>query len=290
MFEKILLATDLSAASDRVICAAAGLKKLGAREALLVHCLNIRDVGALANRLIELAKPALERQRQALESRGLKVEARLALGLPQIEITREAEEHHSELIVVGSHGETTAAEVSLGSVANLIIQHAALPVLLLRLPLQGEAGRRVCEEWECDCLRKILFPTDFSDNAEHAFQLLARLVERGAREVDLLHVQDQTRIDRHLRERLAEFNAIDRERLERMKKTLIEKGAERVDLQIPYGAPKKEIIARVTSGGYSLVVLGSQGRGYFGEIFLGSVSHYVARRSPTPVLLVPPPR
>jgi hypothetical protein len=58
MFSKILVATDLSEASDRVICTLGNLKALGAREALLIHCFNIRDVGSLADRLMELAKPA----------------------------------------------------------------------------------------------------------------------------------------------------------------------------------------------------------------------------------------
>ena len=37
----------------------------------------------------------------------------------------------------------------------------------------------------------------------------------------------------------------------------------------------------------SLTVMGSQGRGHLGELFLGSVSHNVARHAPVPVLLIP---
>jgi len=42
-----------------------------------------------------------------------------------------------------------------------------------------------------------------------------------------------------------------------------------------------------SKNGYSLIVLGSQGRGFFNEIFIGSVSHQVARQSDVSVLLVP---
>jgi len=49
MFEKILLATDLSEASERVVCAIGKLRALGASEVLFLHCLNIRDVGTLAS-------------------------------------------------------------------------------------------------------------------------------------------------------------------------------------------------------------------------------------------------
>lgn len=37
----------------------------------------------------------------------------------------------------------------------------------------------------------------------------------------------------------------------------------------------------------SAVVIGSQGRGYLGDAFLGSVSHAAARHTAIPILLVP---
>ena len=94
------------------------MKYLGAREALLVQCFNIRDVGALADTLMEQARPAFEKQKQLLERRGLQVTAKMALGLPHIEINRLAEEHDCSLIAVGSHGETMAGEIVLGGVAS----------------------------------------------------------------------------------------------------------------------------------------------------------------------------
>jgi hypothetical protein len=51
MFSKILLATDLSQASERVVYALSGLKKTGTTEVVLLYCLNIRDAGTLAQRL-----------------------------------------------------------------------------------------------------------------------------------------------------------------------------------------------------------------------------------------------
>lgn len=61
MFARILVATDLSEVSERFICAVGDLKQIGAREVVLIHCFNIRDVGSLANRLMELAGPSFER-------------------------------------------------------------------------------------------------------------------------------------------------------------------------------------------------------------------------------------
>ncbi len=287
MFSKMLVATDLSEASERVICTLGGLKALGTQEAVLVHCFNIRDVGTLADTLMEAAQPTFDRQKQALEGLGFRVTGEMVLGLPHIEINRMAREHGCSLIVVGSHGETMAGQIMLGGVASAVIHSAELPVLILRLRLEEENGQVTCGEVECDPLEHVLFPTDFSDNAEHAFSWVEKIAECGARRITLLHVQDKTLIGRHLTERLDEFNRIDTERLERLEKTLVEMGAGQVVLDLPFGHPKQEIIARTKGDGVSLVVMGSQGRGYLAEFFTGSVSHAVARRSEAPVLLIP---
>jgi hypothetical protein len=40
MFSKILLATDLSQASERVVYALSGLKKIGTTEVVLLYCIG----------------------------------------------------------------------------------------------------------------------------------------------------------------------------------------------------------------------------------------------------------
>lgn len=283
MFSRILVATDLSEASDRVVCALASLKAWGTREAVLISCFNIRDVGTLAPGLMELSKPAFEKQKKALEEMGYAVTAEMVLGLPQIEIPRQAEKHDCSLIVVGSHGHSFSKDILLGGTATAVVHSATRPILILRLnghdPDQDGAT--------CNCLGHILFPTDFSDNAERAFSTLRKIVESGARCVTLLHVQDREKIERHLKDKLEIFNEIDRGRLERLKAELMSLGAQDVDIEIPYGNPKKEIVDRANQPDISLVVMGSQGRGYLEEVFLGSVSHELARRSKAPLLLVP---
>ena len=286
MFSRILVATDLSPASQHLIAAVSCLRPLGTREALLVHCQNIRDVGSLAGTLSNLLAPELEKQRLALAAHGFAATAEFRLGLPALEINRAAVEKNCSLTVIGSHGHSLAREVLLGSVASAVIQSTVKPVLLMKMKLRTESASTVCEDVPCDPLSHVLYPTDFSDNAESAFAYVERIVEAGAKRVTLLHVQDQV-VGRHLKDRLDEFNATDTARLERLRDRLQAKGAKDVRIEVPYGAVAGEIIARTTSAGASLVVMGSQGLGHIGEVFLGGVSNKVARRSPVPVLLVP---
>jgi nucleotide-binding universal stress UspA family protein len=287
MFSRMLVATDLSEASDRVIGTLGGLKALGTCDAVLIHCFNVRDIGALAPRQIDAARSSFEKQTKLLEGQGFQVAAEMVFGLPPIEIAREADGHDCSLIGVGSHGETMAGEIKLGGVASAIIHSATHPVLIVRLRLKDDGGRTVLEGATCDPLKHVLFPTDFSDNAEHAFSYVEKIAECGARRITLLHVQDKLQIDRYLKDRLQEFKEIDTERLERLRAELVKRRVRDVRIQLPYGSPKQEIIEQTKRDDVSLVVMGSQGRGFLAEFFLGSVSLAVARHSEVPVLLVP---
>ena len=291
MFSKILIATDLSAASQAVVQCATGLRSLGAKDCVLLQCMNIRSPSApgVASAAVVIAQN-LQDQKALLEKSGLNVRTEVVPGLAQVEISRVARESGAGLIVVGSHGHTLAGEVFLGGVAAAVLHQAAKPVLLIRVAPTAEGGA-VCAMGEtCDFTRHILFPTDFSENSRSTFRAVKHLAAMGAREVTLFHVQDKSRIDPHLMHRLAEFDQVDGERLARMKDDLARAGGAKLGSDIRFGHPGQEILREIADRRATLVVMGTQGRGFFGEVFLGSVSHYVARHSPAPVLLIPAPR
>lgn len=290
MFSKILVATDLSAASHAVVQCAAGLRSIGAKECYLLQCLNLSEAASVG---MAQAKTVLEQalldQKVILEKAGLVVQTEVVPGFAQVEINRVARERNCSLVVVGSHGHTLLGEMLLGGVASAVIHHAVKPVLVVRV---GRCGcGDVCVKGDtCDFTRHILFPTDFSDNADHAFQTVKHLVASGAKEVTLCHVQDKERIDPHLMHRLDEFNKIDRERLAKMKDELAKAGKAKVHVEVCFGHPAQKILQDAETKKATLVVMGSQGRGFASEIFLGSVSHNIARRASAPVLLIPAKR
>ncbi len=286
MFSKALVATDLSPASLAVVGCVGGLRALGTSECVLVHCFDIRQVVSFPQQIKEYIEGTLGEHKQRLEAQGFAATVKAVPGLPQVEVPRVAEKEGCSLIVVGSHGHNLGSEILLGSVAFAVIHHASMPVLILRLTT-ADNGQPTCVTGKCAFLDHVLYPTDFSDNAEHAFTCVQSLVKSGARRVTLLHVQDKTRLGKHLEHRLEEFNEIDRGRLERLKDQLEENGATDVRIELPYGSPTAEILERAREGRAGLVVLGTQGRGFIGELFVGSVSHNVARHAEAPVLLVP---
>jgi len=290
MLSNIVVASDGCEASDRMVECVTGLKRVGSQRAALAHVFNVRDVGGLYASLQEYMLPKLEKQADVLRQAGFQVDVQTPLGFPSYEINKLARQRSASLIVVGSHGASMATGVLLGSTAQAILQNAVLPVLLVRLEITEENGGRRCRVICEDMFQHILFPTDFSDNAEHALLYLEHIVRETKSRVTLLHVQDKTRIERHLKHRLEEFNQIDRERLEGMKLRLEQCGATSVHMEIPYGSPTQIILERARANSFSLILMGSQGKGFIQEVFLGSVANNVARLAPLPVLFVPAPR
>lgn len=287
MFERTVVASDLSGASDSLLSCLPGLRPLGVEQIFLVHALGIRHLEEMKHLITPMVEPRLEQQKQRLEQMGFAASIVIMPGLASMEIARAAVVRKASLIVLGSHGATAAREILLGGVAMKLLHEVNTPVMLFRLDAPDEEARRR-SEWARDhVLKHVLHPTDFSDTAEHALSTLKGLAAAGAERVTLLHVQDQAHVSKHSREKTEEFNQIDRTRLERVQAELRACGVPDVCIEITCGSPKREIIRWSKSGDATLIVMGSQGRGFISEVFLGSVSHHVARQSPVPLLLVP---
>jgi nucleotide-binding universal stress UspA family protein len=164
-----------------------------------------------------------------------------------------------------------------------------MPVMLQKFEVIRKLGhvkcRQVCEQ----IFQRVLHPTDFSDCADAAFQVVKRLKAAGAKEVILLHVQDERVIKQRSPEQLAEFNRHDTERLEDLCKALRLFGLEAWP-ELRLGIPFKETLALADEKNASLIVLGSHGRSAVQEMLAGSTFENVARLSRQPVLVVRPQR
>ena len=289
MFSKVLLATDSSPASHAVVGCGRALHGIGARSCVLLQCYSIDEQVAFPAEIREHVEAALAGQRDTLESLGLRTRVVAEAGLAGMLIPLVAEREGCGLVVVGSHGHGFASEIFLGGTAGEVLHHARRPVLMLRVEKGASSEQLVCPGLSSGLLGHVLHPTDFSRHAEEAFAHVRQLVSLGARRVTLLHVQEQSYLGGHLADRLEEFNRIDRERLEALAARLASLGGPQVDIRLRYGSPTQEILAECAAGEPSVVVMGTHGRGFVNELFMGSVSHNVARHSRAPVLLIPVP-
>jgi nucleotide-binding universal stress UspA family protein len=144
MANRILYATDFSAASGAAFRQAIAMARRDRAELLVLHVLSppapivadayitpnvwnelLRSQRASAQRRLDAAVQKARRAR--VRARGL-----LAEGVPADTIVRVARARGARMIVVGTHGRRGAARFFLGSVAARVVAAAHSPVLTVR--------------------------------------------------------------------------------------------------------------------------------------------------------------
>jgi nucleotide-binding universal stress UspA family protein len=141
---------------------------------------------------------------------------------------------------------------------------------------------------------KILYPTDFSDVSKKAIDFIKQLKGAGTKEVVVFHVIDERIIDRirHHSEAGIDVELIEKKMEENAKEEIgaiedeLKKSAFTVKTRIDKGIPFREILKAEQEEDVSVVVIGSHGVSCIEEMFLGSCSEKVIRKSSKPVLVV----
>lgn len=294
MFPRVLFPTDFSAYANAVFACLPDLKTAGLSEVVLLSVIRPSDVPlpATVNReSLEYWRFSLEEQmnvaRMALEGKGLRVVTRIEYGSPVEQILSVAEDERVNLIVMGAQGMTAAQELLLGSTAYEVVRRATLPVLLEKAEVVRELGHVRCHGICETMFTHVLHPTDFSECAEAAFQVVKRLKSAGTKQVTVLHVQDERNMRHRSGEQIAEFDRLDMERLEQLCKFLNMFGLEAQPM-LRHGIPFRETLKAAEEIGAGLIVLGAQGRSAVREMLTGSTLENVVRLSRQAVLVVRP--
>jgi nucleotide-binding universal stress UspA family protein len=134
---RILLATDLSPASDGAAKHALQLARDLRAELLIVSVIDPTSPlpGPAAARM-DQRRAAREAAAQALVVRGRRDGVRVRFlvweGDPGPAIVEVAEAERADLVVVGSRGRNRVERFVLGSVSDHVIRHAGSPVLIVR--------------------------------------------------------------------------------------------------------------------------------------------------------------
>lgn len=144
-------------------------------------------------------------------------------------------------------------------------------------------------------IRRILYPTDFSETAAHAFTWALRFAEEYDAELLMLHVlvlhaADPAAPDHHFPDLEEAHEALARWADEGMQ-SVLERHADR-DVPVRTEqrrsiSPAPTIVEHAEERGADLIVLGTHGRRGLRRMLLGSVAEEVVRTSERPVLTVP---
>ena len=138
MYERILLAVDHSAASDRALAAARDLATLSKGEVWVLH-LREREVidrmGLVPSESDAEAEGQVDAAVKMLTGAGVTAHSEVrntVYGHAAREITEDAKQHDVGLIVMGSRGRGDMTGLVLGSTAHKVIHLSDRPVLVVR--------------------------------------------------------------------------------------------------------------------------------------------------------------
>lgn len=295
-FRHVVVATDLSPASDLAVKEADAVARAHGARLTALHVVHVRppmavlfpqdrpqDPTATAD-IEQRAAEAVRAQITAATGRAdddfvVKIE----VGEPAPETLRFAEAAAADLVVVASHGRGGFARVLLGSVSDRVVRYAHAPVLVAR-PSPAAAG-------------PVLATTDLSDPSLPAIDAgVAEARRRGARLVVMSVVAEPDAIlpppgtppsvsavptstsHAETKEAIALVEA-------RIQEALAARGAV-ADVVVRAGTARAAIVDEADRRSASLVVVGTRGRTGIKRLALGSVAEGVVHAAPCSVLVV----
>ena len=276
---KAVCATDLSAASEAAIETETCLKCLGRIGVEEMHLVTVIPSGVHAGmpgmNFEKRRKRALARYREVIEGHGFAVETHVVRGTPHRRINGIAGTVGADMVIVGSRGKSPLENRVIGSTARNLARTTIVPLLVNRVERATEEPEVVRKH----LFQRMLFATDFSENADRAFQSFSYL-RHATQEATLVHVQ--TPKDPGPEDR-------PREELDGLADQLESWGIDtRTDIR--QGDPAEEILAAETEYDPTTILLGSRGHSRLRRLLLGSVSEDLVGRANGNVLLVPPER
>ena len=145
----------------------------------------------------------------------------------------------------------------------------------------------------CSPFEKILFCTDFSENADFAFRIALNIAQqRAGCTLHLLHVIPEPDAQ-FWKTYIYEVDDVDDKARhdidERIRQTYLPLVPEGVDIEVEVrvGKDQAAILDFADEQDVDLIIIGRQGRSSLGKVLFGNVTEKVARKARCPVLIIP---
>ena len=157
-------------------------------------------------------------------------------------------------------------------------------------------------------IKKILYATDLSKNSVYAFFYAVDMAKRHNAKIIILHTVEPVRqyiydgasmgLEGMLQKAKKQEQEEDTEEITRRlqefcKKVEAQSGPACVELVskilVPVGHPVEEILKTADEESCDAIVLGTHGKGFLKQTFLGSIAEDVLQRTRNPVFIIPLP-
>jgi len=209
-----------------------------------------------------------------------------------LSIANHIEELHPDLIVMCTHGRGGLRDVLYGSIAQQVVSHGTIPVLLIQPPPESA---RITFTFACGCL---LVPLDASPEHERGLQAAVELARACRAELHLVLVVptlstlsgDRAGVGRLLpgaTAQLLEISLLEAEAYLIGQVKRLQADGIPVTAEVARGAPGAVIVKTAARAKADVIVLGTHGRTGMDAFWSGSTAPKVSGRSDLPLLLVP---
>lgn len=162
-------------------------------------------------------------------------------------------------------------------------------------------------------IRKILYATDLSESAVHAFSYAASLADQCGASITILHVLVEFPGEEYITNMIPPdtWDAIKEKHFSEARDKLIGKKRDHIamkevleafseeakvnskdrtfatdEILIKTGAPAEIIVQTAKERNCDLIVVGTHGHGVISQVLIGSTAKWVVRHSPIPVLVI----
>jgi nucleotide-binding universal stress UspA family protein len=148
-------------------------------------------------------------------------------------------------------------------------------------------------------LKKILYPTDYSEYSLAALPYAVRLARQNDAELYCLHVVEMPHEEYLTSEYMVPLNVphVPEDKILRTARARLQRfvaenlaGVDRVTSRVLIGVPFIEIIRYARDQSIDLIVIGTHGHSALAAMLLGTVAEKVVRKAPCPVLTVRHPK
>ena len=289
MYDEILFPTD---GSDGAVGAVTHVLDIAATNDATVHILFVTDTTQMsATRMRGDIVDALEAEGEDVvtetaaraEKRGVSTVTEVVQGEPYREIVEYADSRGVDLIVMPTHGRQGLERFILGSTTERVLRRANVPVLTI----QPDEDTTIEYPY-----KNVLVPTDGSECANQALALGTDVATTHGAALHLLSIVSVTSLGVDVRSEVRTTALEERanDLIEDAKEFATNAGVDSVSTTVGYGASiHRAILSYLDDHDIDLVVVGTRGRTGFDRYVLGSVTEYLVRTSPIPVLTVREP-
>ena len=294
MFKNILVPVDGSAVAAAALpFAQAVAVRTGARLILVraAHAQRPLADGIDQLRAIGEAEEYLTSQAEELTERGFGVETAVPFGgsTPNW-IVEEINLRHADLVVMATHDRIGPDRWVHGSVAEMVVGHASVPVLLVRPAVAAQLAQRLTSEQPV-----LIVPLDGSELAEAALPLASQFAATFGGHIVLVGVVPGPGDNVAAPGAVVTYVADDYEAVQSDAQNYLNGIASQLTadglsatVAVRSGIPAQQIAAAATEHSAAVVVMATHGRTGIVRSILGSVAGEALHHSPCPVLLIRP--